>query len=346
MKFIKIVFEIIFFTIRRYWIPIFSIIVFGIVLYTTFDSKIHLNGKNSFWDRVVDPSFTVAGLSIPFLIWLYFLGKEWRESLDNKLIVHFTRQIGDKKNYLMSCYNVNLLDNGDMRAIGQQIGLQMSGSHLKFNPSLKPLKEEVIQIRDEFGRRKWIKYFEIEFLLDGEPNEVFQTENKYVVWNLFNEKRLPKKIKRLEKPFDEFYKDNISITELLSFDKKSREKFEAIANTELDSLNKIYILNSPIITSFGMYEYYIVNHELIKTALNNEANNPQIVSAIGHKPTAKFLSKKLDCEIPFNRIEIKMVKGDMAIVFKVKTRLEENTVLSEEELEAVEIEYGILKRLE
>jgi hypothetical protein len=47
-----------------------------------------------------------------------------------------------------------------------------------------------------------------------------------------------------------------------------------------------------------------------------------------------------------NRAAISMVAGDQAVVFKLKTRLEEGRILSTEELEALPYELGLLTKLE
>ena len=49
-------------------------------------------------------------------------------------------------------------------------------------------------------------------------------------------------------------------------------------------------------------------------------------------------------QIPVNRVAIRMQPGDIAIVFRVLTRLPEGKVLSDEELAAIPYEFGILER--
>jgi hypothetical protein len=58
----------------------------------------------------------------------------------------------------------------------------------------------------------------------------------------------------------------------------------------------------------------------------------EVQSAIGHQSTADVLSKLLDMEIPVNRTEIKLKRGDILIVFQLATRLPEGQVLSKEEV--------------
>jgi len=51
-------------------------------------------------------------------------------------------------------------------------------------------------------------------------------------------------------------------------------------------------------------------------------------------------------EIPVNRVSIAMRPGDVAVIFRVKQRLEEGEVLTEEELRNTPYEIGLLKREE
>jgi hypothetical protein len=65
------------------------------------------------------------------------------------------------------------------------------------------------------------------------------------------------------------------------------------------------------------------------------------ISAVGHQATADILSKLLDIPVLFNRIEVKLQKGDVLIVFQLLKRLEEGKVLTEEEIK--NLPYKIMK---
>jgi len=56
-------------------------------------------------------------------------------------------------------------------------------------------------------------------------------------------------------------------------------------------------------------------------------------SAIGHQSTAKLLTQLLGVNVPVNRTEIKLERGQQLIVFQLLIRLQEGQVLSHEELE-------------
>ncbi|MGQ4875391.1 MAG: STIV orfB116 family protein [Promethearchaeia archaeon] len=77
-----------------------------------------------------------------------------------------------------------------------------------------------------------------------------------------------------------------------------------------------------------------------------ELNLEQAISAIGHEDTAKLLSIILDFPINTNRISIKMKKGEAALIFRVKKRLEEGVVLNLETLKKIPYDLGILIKIE
>jgi len=104
----------------------------------------------------------------------------------------------------------------------------------------------------------------------------------------------------------------------------------------------LYILNSPILTSYGKYEFSKISLDYAKELLSFG----DFVSAIGHEATANLLSKITGAKIPVNRVRIEMEPGDIAIVFRVLTRLPEGKILTEEELEKIPYELGLLERVE
>jgi hypothetical protein len=70
-----------------------------------------------------------------------------------------------------------------------------------------------------------------------------------------------------------------------------------------------------------------------------------IISAVGHESTAQALSKILDRDIPVNRIEFCQRAGQHALVFKLRGRPPEGTILSLSEIEAIGYDLKILDRL-
>jgi len=99
----------------------------------------------------------------------------------------------------------------------------------------------------------------------------------------------------------------------------------------------LYILNSPVLTNFGIFTYKPIS---LSEAI--EQLKQGFVSAVGHEATANFLTQITGIQIPVNRVQIQMKPGDRAIVFQVLTRLPEGKVLSFEELKAVPYRLGLL----
>ena len=105
--------------------------------------------------------------------------------------------------------------------------------------------------------------------------------------------------------------------------------------------NKIYVLNSAVLTSFGVYRYTQITIGMARDMLRTN----EFISAVGHEPTAKLMSKILGVEIPYNRMEVKMNIGDVAVVFRLKQRIPEGKVLSEEDMKNIGYEIGLLERV-
>jgi hypothetical protein len=104
----------------------------------------------------------------------------------------------------------------------------------------------------------------------------------------------------------------------------------------------IYVLNTPILTDWGMYSFVSWRLEDVRKLLHEKT----FVSAVGHEGTANLMTRLIGIPIPVNRTAIKMAKWDVAIVFRLLTRLPEGKVLSEEELAQLPYEFGFLDKIE
>jgi hypothetical protein len=104
---------------------------------------------------------------------------------------------------------------------------------------------------------------------------------------------------------------------------------------------KITLLNTSILTNFGTFEYLPISiSEAKKLVLENE-----IESAIGHQSTAQILTELLEIEVETNRVEFFQKVGEIALIFKLKSRISEGKILSNDEIEEIGYEFGILRRL-
>ena len=103
----------------------------------------------------------------------------------------------------------------------------------------------------------------------------------------------------------------------------------------------IYIINSPVITSFGSFDYKPTDVLEIRQLLSYQP----FTSAVGHEETATLLTRLLGVTVSFNRITVKQEAGDIFVVIKPKTRLEINKVYSDIDIENIGYELGLLTRL-
>jgi len=103
---------------------------------------------------------------------------------------------------------------------------------------------------------------------------------------------------------------------------------------------KILLLNSPILTAPGEYEYKLISEE----AAANLIKSFGFESAVGHASTAEIMSTLFGTEIPMNRIQALQKPSQLAIIFRLKTRPAEGKVYSADEIKKLGYEIGLLTR--
>lgn len=100
----------------------------------------------------------------------------------------------------------------------------------------------------------------------------------------------------------------------------------------------LYVLNAPVLTSYGSFTYTPLRLEAARTLLKDSA----FVSAVGHEAASALMTRILGIDIPVSRIRVKMVPGDFAVVFRPLVRQPEGKILTESELAELPFEFGLL----
>jgi hypothetical protein len=105
----------------------------------------------------------------------------------------------------------------------------------------------------------------------------------------------------------------------------------------------LYFLNSPVISNWGEYRLTPVTKDE-SVRLWESAKPEEKISAIGHEETSLFLNL-LGFGMVCNRISIKMKTGDRALVLKINGRLPEGKLLTKNDLNNIDYEFGLLECL-
>jgi KaiC/GvpD/RAD55 family RecA-like ATPase len=103
---------------------------------------------------------------------------------------------------------------------------------------------------------------------------------------------------------------------------------------------KLALLNTTIATTDGSYEIKTISLEEAKSLVTNN----ELDSAIGHESTAQVMSTLLDAVIKMDRQQFEQQKGQYALVFKLKGRPPEGSILTYSEIEEIGYEFKLMKR--
>jgi hypothetical protein len=74
---------------------------------------------------------------------------------------------------------------------------------------------------------------------------------------------------------------------------------------------KVTILNSPILTGYGSYDYEPITLDEAKSLIKDGFN-----SAVGHQSTCDVLSTLLEVNVPLNRVQYSQKDGETALIFR------------------------------
>jgi len=113
--------------------------------------------------------------------------------------------------------------------------------------------------------------------------------------------------------------------------------FLTSSNLELNKVNrmgKTYLVNAFSINMIREFPATVrvdmIDGEEFCETLGTQSG--ELINAVGHDSTIDVINKLCGTQLQKNRIEIKMVQGDIAFAIMVNHRLEEGKVLNEEEI--------------
>ncbi|MEM4557960.1 MAG: DUF1874 domain-containing protein [Desulfurococcaceae archaeon] len=103
----------------------------------------------------------------------------------------------------------------------------------------------------------------------------------------------------------------------------------------------VYVVNS---FSLGMLSHPQATLQVRELGLEEARSLIQggFVSAVGHQATAEILSTLLGANVPYNRVQVKLERGDKVLVFQLLTRLEEGRVLTREEISSLPFKFYLV----
>ena len=103
----------------------------------------------------------------------------------------------------------------------------------------------------------------------------------------------------------------------------------------------VYLLNSPVLTSFGRFCYSgPLDVESVRAELSGG-----FVSAVGHVSTARLLTRLLGIPVECSRRTIRMMPGDRAVVACLPGRLRPGVCLNGGELFGSDLAFSLLEQL-
>jgi hypothetical protein len=105
---------------------------------------------------------------------------------------------------------------------------------------------------------------------------------------------------------------------------------------------KVYLSNAFSLSMLSSFPSTLYVREASLEEVKELISNSTFISAVGHQATADVLSKLLNVQIPFNRIQINLNPNDILIVFQLLTRLEEGKILTEEELASIKFKFLVV----
>lgn len=97
-------------------------------------------------------------------------------------------------------------------------------------------------------------------------------------------------------------------------------------------MGKTYLVNAFSLNMIEEFPVGISVNRIDKEWFCLDLNANEVVNAIGHDSTVHLINLLCGTNFQKNRIEIKMSRGDSAVVIMISERLSEGKVLSQEEI--------------
>ncbi len=104
-----------------------AMLTFLLVLVVLSATGIEMTTAGKFWTDHIDPFVGMAVLIVAMALWFGEIRQDWHASLPCRLTVVFRHGDGVDAREVMRCERAGLSGEGEMRALGQQIGAQMVG---------------------------------------------------------------------------------------------------------------------------------------------------------------------------------------------------------------------------
>ena len=114
-----------------------AIVVMGWDLYAskaTLKASDIPSARDHIWSSIIEHYVAFGTFVVAFAAWFSNVRRDWRDKLPKRLSVYFSLPNGEMKKIVMQCNYAYLSGESDIRAMGMQIGAQISDSRqLKFN---------------------------------------------------------------------------------------------------------------------------------------------------------------------------------------------------------------------
>lgn len=166
--------SILMFTLRKRSWALGAILILTIGAITVAGCGLTMADINTFWEKKLNTVFSAATLLVALAVWFGETHQDWMASLPCKLTAIF---IFDDQE-VMRCNKAELFSEADIRALGQQLGLQMNNNNQLKMKSPAILKTGGVQEKDVNG--KLYRHWSIQFTLLERPKTV--PEGKVLCW--------------------------------------------------------------------------------------------------------------------------------------------------------------------